>query len=132
MTSTPSVTGAREERLHEILAEYLQAVDAGQHPVRQEFLSRHPELAEDLREFFANQDQADKFTGPLRPAAESNEPTLATTGPAVPGPGATVHYFGDYELLEPIARGGMGVIYVARQGSLNRVVALKMILAGQL
>jgi serine/threonine-protein kinase len=135
MSGEPSDEAARPyDPLQALLHEYLQAVDRGQRPDRDELLRRHPDLASDLAAFFAGQDRLDRAAqdmGPEPPPAEppTLPPELAATGAGSLG---TVRYFGDYELLEEVARGGMGVVYKARQVSLNRIVALKMILAGQL
>jgi len=147
----------RERQLYEILAAYFEAVEAGQAPDRTEWLARYPDRAEEIAGFLKEQDRLLKITEPLRPSAEVEASEDSVSAPATtagdvtagltPDPGletepgnesarypagTKVRYIGDYELFGEIARGGMGVIFRARQRSLNRPVALKMLLAGAL
>jgi WD40 repeat protein/HEAT repeat protein/tRNA A-37 threonylcarbamoyl transferase component Bud32 len=123
-----SVSDSHERRVDEAIAEYLAACEAGTPPDRDDFLAQYPDLADSLSAFLADHDR-------MRRAAPAprNPGDTATLAPAAAAvlPLGTVKYFGDYELLAEIARGGMGVVYKARQVSLNRIVAVKLILAGE-
>src|SRR5579884_1758616 len=112
----------RDERIDEAIAEYLQA----ERPDRDAWLAKYPDLRPELESFLADRAAFARAAAPVGPA------TVGYEGEPAVEPLAVVRYFGDYELLEEIARGGMGVVYRARQTSLNRVVALKMILRGEL
>jgi hypothetical protein len=68
---------------------------------------------------FGNRDYFEAVATPIRSAI-------------APPPGTGLRYFGDHVLQEEIARGSTGIVYRARQKSLNRQVALKMIRAGSL
>src|SRR5262245_60423954 len=127
----------RERRLGEAVFACLAILSGGRVPDREELLSRYPEFAAELAEYLAGRQQLDDLATPLREAEQGISTDLVemgtispeTTGEEPPAPGRS---FGDYDLLEEIGRGGMGVVWKARQKSLNRLVALKRIKAGHL
>jgi WD40 repeat protein/serine/threonine protein kinase len=138
MSVTPDEpSSSREERVNEAIAAYLEAVEQGES--LEKFLAEHPDIAPDLNSFIANQAQFQQDAGSLLPVptpaeagTPTDQPTVTFQQRGVPSPMDVLRYFGDYELIEEIARGGMGVVYKARQVTLNRIVAVKMILGGRL
>ncbi len=64
--ATPNDATESFTNLDQVIAAYLQAIEAGQVPNRQELLDRHPELAERLRAFFADLDRVDLEAAQLR------------------------------------------------------------------
>ena len=115
-----------DNELDRIAAEFLQAVEHGQNPVPAEWLARHPALAAQLAEFFADLGRFGSFLG--LPSRSSLDETTDLSNPSdKPGDRGR---FGDYELLGEVGRGAMGAVYRARLKGTNLVVALKQLLSG--
>ncbi|MBI3464652.1 MAG: serine/threonine protein kinase [Planctomycetes bacterium] len=113
---------------------YLCGLAAGT-PDHSQLIGANPSFADELNAFLrddawmrrlACSKHLDRVDRPLFVGQQGSSPSRTSVAPcgAIP--------FGDYELLEEIGRGGMGVVYKARQRSLNRLVALKMIRSAQL
>src|SRR4051812_19811199 len=123
MATDPAGTTERDHRLDGVLAAYYEAGARGEAPDPRDWLSPPPALSDALAVFFDQEERFHRLTEPLR-AIEPPPPAPESLGP--------VRDFGDFERIAELGRGGMGVVYRARQRSLDRPVALKMIRAGDL
>ena len=120
----------RDELLFALLERLIASSRDGRMPDFAFVTREHPELQTELRELWATAMLAEDF-GSFTCDDLSQTPVLVDDGvrpTSTPFP----RRVGDFELLEEIGRGGMGVVYRATQISLNRAVALKMILPGRL
>src|SRR5215467_941472 len=113
----------RERQLDEAIASYLEALEAGEAPDRRSWLQRYPHLADELAAFFADEACFDGLVAPLKVPTPTPRSGLTPTNGFQPHPElrveplppAPLRGFSDYEILEEAARGGMGVVYRARQ-----------------
>jgi serine/threonine protein kinase/WD40 repeat protein len=122
-----------------LMVDCLEALQRGESIDRDALREKFPKYADDLDQYLDVLNVLDQFAGGLPQLNSSGDPSSpyeATvtphTGNSDVESGDTIRYIGEYEVLEEIARGGMGVVFKARQQTLKRIVALKMILSGRL
>jgi serine/threonine protein kinase len=122
----------RDEQLAQLLDQLAGQSQSGRMPDLEAVVREHPTLELELRELWATMVLAEdfaSFSGELNTLTDGGSTSMPDREYGVaPIPGR----IGDYEPVEEIGRGGMGVVYRARQTSLGRTVALKMILRGGL
>ena len=125
----------REHRLQDVLSSYYEGIEEGDEPDPRALIEAHPDLAAELAEFFEVQDQLHELAAPMRDAVGmavgSPRGSAAALGEPASGPAPDgSRCIGDYEIVGEIARGGVGIVYRARQRSLNRPVAVKVLRDG--
>jgi eukaryotic-like serine/threonine-protein kinase len=129
-----TAAAGRDERLAEILGGLTEQLRKGEPPDVEAVAAGHGELAAEIRALWAAALLAEdlaRLSADLPPTV--NLPAAAAAAEAADaGPLSLPRSFGDYELLEELGRGAMGVVYKARQKSLDRLVAVKMLLRGDL
>src|SRR5262245_42462662 len=110
-----------DPRVVVLLKEYEEALKAGRRLNRRDLLARHPNLTEELAEGLDALEFVYAAAGQLQRPDTAPVPTAA-------GEVSPPNRLGDFRILRPIGRGGMGVVYEAVQESLGRHVALKVLL----